>query len=79
MATRYISTDNSRGNAVTASNPTYAHIRGWKAGVRVQADTSDKTGNTWEVYATGGSNTPWQQKLLGTVTVGEDGPVFEPA
>lgn len=79
MAKRYVTTNNSRGNAVTASNPTFAHIRGWNAGVMIQVDASDKSGNTWRVYATGGSNSAAQTLFLGTVTTSENGPVFEPS
>jgi hypothetical protein len=78
MAKRYITTDNSRGKPVTASDLTFAHIRGWDAGVRIEADISDPTGNTWRVYMTGGSNRAGQTVFLGTVTDTPDGPEFVP-
>lgn len=70
MANTYLTSDNSRGNPVTASNPSFAHIRGWNAGVRVDAS---EDGKTFRVYSTGGSNNPYRMTFLGVVRERDDG------
>lgn len=72
MAHTYISTDNQRGNQVTAANPSYAHIRGWNAGVRVEAQGK---GTRFEIYMTAGSE-GGPDVHLGTVELTADGPEF---
>ena len=80
MAKRYVETDNSNGKVVTASNPTFAHIRGWNVGVRVVA--ANDNGTEWLVYLTTGSSGRGSgMVLLGTVRESDDGidePVFVP-
>lgn len=78
MARFYISTDNSRGGSVTACNPTYAHIRGWSAGVHVNVWREDDT-DRFDIRMTSGSNGGGTEQPIGTVRSGESGPVFSPA
>lgn len=78
MARTYLSGDNSRGNEVTAMGGSYAHYRGWRSGVRVQAEHESKNVDRFAVYMTGGSNGGSGEKLLGHVTQTAAGPVWEP-
>ena len=75
----YISTNNGRGKEVTAGDPTFAHIRGWHAGVRIQAGVDEATGRDWfHVYLTSGSNGGSGDVYLGVVRDTAAGPVWEP-
>lgn len=76
MSHTYLSADNSRGGDVTAANPSFAHIRGWDVGVRVEAS---ERGTHFDVYLTGGSNGHKPSRYVGAATLGSDGPVFTPA
>lgn len=69
MAKRYISTNNSRGNKVTAANPSFAHIRGWDVGVEIIANDA---GTEFSVYLTGGSSGADKSKFLGTAYLNSD-------
>lgn len=73
MAKTYLTTDNSRGKAVTAANPSFVHIRGWDCGVYVRAYSD---GDVFEVYATRGSNND-SKVHLGTLRIKEGSVIFE--
>ena len=75
----YISTNNSRGSEVTAGNPTYAHIRGWHAGVNVSVGVGDNGLDEFHVSMTGGSGGHGASHYLGTVKDTAEGPVWVPA
>jgi hypothetical protein len=84
MARFYTTTDNSRGNTVSAmgnKDGQGAHIRGWSAGVRVHAHPSyeDKDVDEFEIFATTGSNGYGREVHIGTVHQTSEGPVFVPA
>jgi len=82
MSRFYGSMDNSRGHEVTAMSPSYAHLRGWGAGVMVRAfEAGDKKHpvDGFQVYMTCGSGGSGAQVLLGTVFHTADGPQFVPA
>ena len=52
-----------------------AHVRGWNEGIRVRARVNSNDRETFEVYATSGSNGGGSDRLIFTL---EDGlPVFE--
>ena len=77
MANTYLSGDNSRGKETAAMNGTYAHFRGWDAGVRVTSSGEGK-GNVFQVYMTPGSGYYGQDILLGEVTETPSGPRWTP-
>jgi hypothetical protein len=77
MARTYLSGDNSRGGSVTGANAKFAHLRGWHAGVEVNAGRTEDDRDCFYVNMTGGSN-GYSQKRLGTVTDTPDGPRWEP-
>ncbi len=70
----WITTDNSHGRIVSAGNPTYCHIRGWDAGVRVNAA---RDGESFGVYMTDGSN-GYADIHVGDVRLSADGPEWVP-
>jgi hypothetical protein len=75
MARTYLSGDNSRGGQVSGANATFAHLRGWEAGVRVEADRDPKTGrDIFRVFRTSGSNGARSDGYLGTVRDTPKGP-----
>jgi hypothetical protein len=76
MARTYITTDNSRGNEVSAAEPSFAHLRGWNAGVRVRVIRGER--DDFEITMTGGSH-GGTATVLGTVRDTPDGPVWVPA
>lgn len=73
MSHTYLSADNSRGGDVTAANPSFAHIRGWDVGVRVDAS---ERGTHFDVYMTSGSNGTARDVHIGTVQLTAAGPEF---
>lgn len=77
MARTYLTTNNSRGNPVTAMSPTFAHIRGWDAGVFVQAITRKNEPDRFDVYMSRGSNGLGPGVYVGTVKETPEGPVWE--
>lgn len=77
MARTYLTTNNSRGNPVTAMSPSYAHIRGWDAGVYVQAICLKNQPDRFDVYMSRGSNGYGPGTYLGTVVDTPDGPRWE--
>lgn len=79
MARTYLSGNNSRGGEVTAAMATYAHLRGWNAGVQVHASRTEEDRDVFLVYMTAGSNGGDADKFLGTVIDTPDGPRWEPA
>lgn len=79
MARTYLTTNNSRGNPVTAMSPTFVHFRGWDAGVYVQAILNKNQPDRFLIFMSGGSNGFGSGTLLGTVTDTENGPKWEPA
>jgi hypothetical protein len=84
VARFYCTTDNSRGNTVSAMGNKHgqgAHIRGWSAGVRVHAhpDYTDKDVDVFDIYATTGSGGNGREVKIGTVRQTSDGPIFVPA
>jgi hypothetical protein len=74
MPNTYLSTDNSRGKPVTASSPTYVHIRGWDVGVWVDIN---KKGDKLDIIMTGGSNNPTRTQI-GHVALKHGKPHFTP-
>lgn len=83
MSRFYVSTENSRGNPVTAAGASRgqsAHIRGWDVGVEVDAHPGydDPELDVFHVWATGGSNDPGARSLLGSVYLQDGTPVFRP-
>lgn len=80
MARLYGSMTNSRHNEVTASNPGYAHIRGWRAGVNVVPFRESETGrDAFRVYMTSGSNGSMSDVLVGIVYDLPEGPAWDAA
>lgn len=82
MSRFYGSMDNSRGREVTAMSPSYAHLRGWRAGVKVMtAEAGDKKTpvDAFTIWATCGSSGSGETKLIGTLYDTADGPRFVPA
>lgn len=79
MARTYLSGDNSRGGQVTGAGATYAHLRGWNAGVQVSAYRTDDDRDGFTVSLTAGSNGSGASTFLGTVDDTPDGPVWTPA
>ena len=78
MSRTYLTGDNSRGGIVSGANATFAHLRGWNAGVEVTAGRTEDDRDVFYVTMTGGSNGHSPRKLLGTVTDTPGGPVWEP-
>ena len=74
MARTYLTTNNSRGNTVTAASPTFVHFRGWDAGVRVQAILMPGKPDEFLVYATHGSAGGGEDKLICRVLETPNGP-----
>jgi hypothetical protein len=75
MARFYVSTTNSRGNAVTACGQAHGqttHTRGWDHGIRVisKRGLDDPEQDIFEVHATSGSHGRYQDRLLGTLVAG---------
>ena len=79
MARTYLTTNNSRGNPVTAMSPTFVHFRGWNAGIYAVADLRKDKPDKFIIYMTGGSTGYWSDKVIGTITETEDGPKWEAA
>lgn len=77
MARTYLSGNNSRGGEVTAAGSRKCHLRGWQAGVEVNAGRDEQDRDTFAVYMTSGSNGNSASVLLGTVHSTPDGPVWE--
>jgi hypothetical protein len=73
VARTYITTNNSRGSTVTAMSPTYAHIRGWDAGVMIQAILIKDKPDRFDVYMSTGSNGS-SSTYLGSVVETPEGP-----
>jgi hypothetical protein len=71
----FITTNNSRGNEVSAGNPDGAHIRGWRNGVRV-SHCRDGDKDEFRVYMTRGSGGTTGDTYVGSVTEGADSPVW---
>lgn len=69
---------NSRSKTVSVSEPSHAHIRGWNAGVNVEARKQDDGHDVFYVYMTGGSTGAHNDVLLGTVHETPNGPRWEP-
>ena len=72
----YLSTNSSRGKAVTAGNPYEAHMRGWNAGVKIIHSVRDDR-DVFTVFMTAGSNGT-QVVQLGCVVDTGNGPAWEP-
>ena len=79
MARTYLTTNNSRGNPVTAMSPDYVHIRGWDAGVYVQAVLNKNQPDQFRIFMSKGSNGYGPGVLLGTITDTPEGPKWEAA
>lgn len=68
MARTYLTTNNSRGNPVTAMSPTFVHFRGWDAGIRVYAILEPGQPDRFDIYMTHGSNGSGNDIYLGRIT-----------
>ena len=66
--------DNSRGRNVSVSEPTFAYIRGWRSGVRVEARQDENGEDFFVVFMTAGSGADHKSYLLGTVRSTGSGP-----
>jgi hypothetical protein len=62
----------------SAASGISAHVRGWNVGVRVEGRDSDGA-DSFDIFATGGSNARHAPKLIGTVEVVNGCPTFIPA
>lgn len=60
-------------------SPTFAHFRGWDAGVYVQAILRKNEPDKFAVWMSSGSNGCGQDIFLGLVTDTENGPEWEAA
>jgi hypothetical protein len=60
-------------------SPGFAHIRGWNAGVYIQAVLVKGEPDQFRVFMTRGSNGGGPDILLGTVTDTPEGPKWEVA
>lgn len=78
MARTYLSGNNSRHGETTAAGGSYAHFRGWNAGVQVRHYISDDGRDEFHVYMTSGSGGSRGDVLIGTVADTPDGPSFTP-
>jgi hypothetical protein len=83
MSRFYLSTTNSRGSKVTAAGRASgqtAHLRGWRAGIEVQAQqlASNPQADVFVVYATAGSGDQYgdNRQCIGSVRETEHGRVF---
>ena len=76
MASTHLTADNSRGSTVSASGTSYAHLKGWDAGVRV---TASKDGKTFGIAMTHGTNDSGSDTPIGEVRLIDGEPVFTPA
>lgn len=76
MARTYLTTNNSRGNPVTAMSPTFVHFRGWNAGIYAIAELVKNEPDRFHVYMTSGSN-GGVETYVGTVIETPEGPVWE--
>lgn len=81
MSRFYLSTENSRGSRVTAAGRASgqsAHLRGWHAGVEVDAQqlASDPRKDVFVMYATAGSSGGASRTPIGSVRETENGRVF---
>ena len=80
MARTYLTTNNYRGNPVTAMSPTFVHFRGWNAGVYVAAILEKDKPDRFAVYMSTGSNGGYgNDVLLGIITETPEGPKWEAA
>lgn len=73
MAHFYVSTENSRGNQVTASGSKSGqttHCRGWNGGVEVWAHVDDEGRDIFDIFRTGGSN-GGARRFIGAVIADE--------
>lgn len=80
MARYYATVTNGRGGVTKAggrSSVNSAHVRGWDVGVKVETYTGSGR-DQLTVYLTHGSHASGSDKLLGTVMLTSDGPVFVP-
>lgn len=78
MSRFYLTTSNSRGNAVTAagqSSGQSVHIRGWKVGVSVSG-VPDGDEDVFHIYSTAGSGYGNGGEYLGHVRLVDDVPTF---
>lgn len=77
MSRFYMSSENSRGNQVTAAGSSRGqrtHARGWHLGIIV--DAHDEQGeDVFTLYASGGSNDP-QGRAIGTLKLVDGKPVL---
>lgn len=83
MSRFYLTANNSRGNRVTAaghSSGQHAWLRGWCAGVRVDARASEEYPgrDAFHIYMTEGSNGDSWGTKLGTVEFVDGAPMFVP-
>lgn len=79
MARTYLTTNNSRGNPVTAMSPTFVHFRGWNAGVYVMAILRKNEPDKFAIYMSNGSNGgAGQDVFLGLIIDTPEGPKWEP-
>ena len=83
MAHFYVSTENSRGTPVSASGTKRGqrtHARGWQSGVEIVASVSPvaDAGDVFDVYMTPGSYGAGHKNHLGTVTLRDGVPTWEP-
>lgn len=70
MSRFYASIEGSAGEATrqgTANSGIRGHVRGWDSGVRVYGRTDAEGRDTFDVYATSGSNGHGSDRLLGTI------------
>jgi hypothetical protein len=82
MSQFYASIQGARGEATRTggkSSGITGHVRGWDVGVLVRGRDDDGR-DVFDVYATTGSSGAHLSKLLGSVSLSEDGRLtFEPA
>jgi hypothetical protein len=85
MSRFYMTSENSRGNPVTAAGRNSgqrAHLRGWRNGVEVigHPDDTHPDRDTFDIYATAGSSHDRRSIYIGTVTLNDNGqPTYTPA
>ena len=83
MAHFYVSTKDKRGTPVTAPGTERGqrtHARGWRSGVEIVASVSPvaDAGDVFDVYMTPGSYGAGHKRHLGTVTMRDGVPTWEP-
>ena len=80
MSRFYANISGGRGQATRqghAASGIRGHVRGWTIGVRV-VGRAIESADTFDIYATGGSSSPFTDTLIGTIREGDDGrPLFE--